>query len=404
MLTYAYRAKNDEGMVVTGGMLGDRREAVIAVLKKKGYYVLKVEPQGRVAGVVNATAGIGHHVRVRDRAVFTHQLATLLKAGVQLSVALKTVANQTQNKYLASVVRQLHDDIVQSSSLSEAMATHPRVFSRVYTAIVAAAEESGALAETLAVLSRQLKSQTSVNARIRGAMVYPVFLLFVSAIVVGVLTTFVIPKFVQLFVNSSQKLPLPTKILVASTDLLRGSWWMFVLAIIGLTCLVVMALRQERIRLWFDGLMLRLPLVGQLNQKLQLAHFSRTFGSLLNGGVRIVTAVNTTRGTTANRAFSREIERIGDAILKGAPLARAISQQRYFTEIAVNMIAVGEDSGTLPEMLLEVADMYDQECESAISSVTSLLGPVMIVLLGLLVGFVVMAILLPIFEASTLVR
>jgi type II secretory pathway component PulF len=287
--------------------------------------------------------------------------------------------------------------------LSQALARHPRVFSRVYTAVIEAAEESGSLAETLSLLSRQLKARASVAARIRGALVYPIFLLVVSAAVVGVLTAFVIPKFVELFINVNQKLPLPTKILVAFTTIVKDSWWVFGLAAAGLIGAALVALRDTRIRFFVDGLFLRMPLIGAVNRKLQLARFARTLGSLLDGGVRITAAVHTTKGTTSNRAFAQEIKNIEEAILRGSPLAKAIGEQKYFTEIAANMIAVGEDTGMLPEMLLEVADMYDQECESAISSVTNLLGPAMILILGLIIGFVVMAILLPIFETSTMV-
>jgi type II secretory pathway component PulF len=294
-------------------------------------------------------------------------------------------------------------EVEQSSSLSQAIARHPRVFSPVYAAIVEAAEESGSLAETLSLLSRQLKASASVAARIRGALVYPVFLLVVSAAVVGVLTAFVIPKFIELFVNANQRLPLPTKILVGVTDFLREFWWVPLVAGFGLICLGLAALRDARARLFVDRLLLKLPVIGNLNRKLQLARFCRTLGSLLNGGVRIISAVHTTRGITTNHAFAREIGNINEAILRGSTLAKVVAEQQYFSEIAANMIAVGEETGMLPEMLLEVADMYDQECESAISSMTNLLGPAMILVLGVIIGFVVMAILLPIFETSTMV-
>jgi type IV pilus assembly protein PilC len=403
MLTYMFKAKTNEGTLVSGDIRADRRETVVNTLKQKGYYLLSVEPQNKLSGFLRQNAGLGSRVSVRERAIFTHQLATLLRAGMRLSIALDTLSKQTENKYLASVIRQLHSDIEQSSSLSQAMEKHPRVFSQVYAAIVEAAEESGSLAETLSVLSKQLKAKASVNARIRGALVYPIFLLVVSAMVVGVLTTFVIPKFIELFVTANQKLPLPTKILVGATDFLKGFWWVFIIAMVGLICLVLAALKDERVKLSVHGLLLRLPLVGTLNQKLAMARFARTLGSLLNGGVRIISAVNTTKGTTANQAFAREIGNIKEAILKGSTLAEAIREQHYFSEITANMIAVGEDAGTLPEMLLEVADIYDQECESMIGSITNLLGPVMIVVLGLIIGFVILAILLPIFETSTLI-
>jgi type II secretory pathway component PulF len=403
MFTYIFKAKNSEGSLVSGNMAADRRETVVSALKQKGYYLLSVEQQSRLSTALRSNASLRSRVSVRDRAIFTHQLATLLRAGMQLSIALKTLTKQTENKYLASVIRQVQSDIEQSNSLSQAMAKHPRVFSQVYSAIIEAAEESGSLAETLSVLSRQLKAQASVHARIKGALVYPVFLLVVSAVVVGVLTAFVIPKFIELFVNANQKLPLPTKILVGAVDFLKGFWWVLMIGTGGIVCSSLASLKVERVRLYVDGLLLRLPVVGTLNRRLQLARFARTLGSLLNGGVKIISAIKTTEGITSNRAFAKEIGNIQEAILKGATFADAVSDQNYFSEIAANMIAIGEDTGTLPEMLLEVADLYDQECESTISSMTSLLGPAMIVVLGLIIGFVVMAILLPIFETSTMV-
>jgi len=403
MLTYIFKAKNTEGALISGEMPAEHRETVINALKQKGYYLLSVEQEGKLASLLRSNAGLGNRVSVRQKAIFTQQLATLLRAGMQLSIGLKTLSKQTENKYLATVIGQVQNDIEQSSSLSQAMAKHSRIFSPVYTAIIAAAEESGSLAETLSVLSKQLKAQAEVRARIRGALVYPIFLLFISAIVVGVLTTFVIPKFIELFVNVNQKLPLPTKILIGATDLFKGFWWALIVGLVGIVCVVLAALKAEHVRLYVDGLLLKLPVFGTLNRKLQLARFARTLGSLLNGGVRIVSAIKTTQGTTTNHVFAREIDNVEEAILKGSTLAEAVGQQNNFSEVTTNMIAIGEDTGALPEMLLEVAEIYDQECESAIGSMTTLLGPVMIVVLGLIIGFVVIAILLPIFETSTLV-
>jgi type II secretory pathway component PulF len=404
MQSYTFKAKTDGGLLVSGDMLAERPANVVDALKQKGYFPIRVQREGRLAALLRSNAGFRTRVSTQEKAIFTHQLATLLRAGVQLSMALKTLSKQTENKYLASVIHQLDDDIDQSSSLSEALTRHPRVFSSTYSAIVAAAEESGTLAETLSILSHQLKNQASISARIKGALVYPLFLLVVSAAVVTVLTVFVIPKFMELFVNANQALPLPTRVLVAVTDFLKRSWWALGIALLVSVALATMAARQEHIRLSLDRLLLQLPLLGKLNRKLQLARFTRTLGSLLNGGVRIVGAVSTTRGTTNNRAFRREISSIEQALLKGATLAQGMARQQHFSEITINMVAVGEHSGTLPEMLLEVADMYDQECETAINSMTSLLGPLMIVLLGGIIGFVVMAILLPIFQTSTMVQ
>jgi type II secretory pathway component PulF len=403
MLTYSYKAKNISGIELSGRLQAQSRSEVVAALKRKGLFLLKVEPQNRLFAIVTAGAQMGRGVSIKDKAIFTHQLATLLKAGMRLTVALNTLSKQTKNKYLKTVISQMHDDIEQSSSLSEAMSGHPKIFSRVYTAVVEAAEQSGALSETLSVLSSHLKSQVSVGSRIKSALVYPVFLLAVSALVVGVLMTFVIPKFIELFINANQKLPVPTKILIGVTEVMKSSWWVVVLFAAILVCAITAALRNRRFGLFFDSLLLNLPVVGPLNRKLQLARFTRTLGSLLNGGVGILTAVQTTKETTGNIAFAQDISGLAQKILKGSTLAEAMASQKYFSEIASNMVAVGEETGTVDEMLLELAGMYDSESESAIGSMTTLLGPLMIVILGLIIGFVVLAILMPILETSTMV-
>ncbi|MHC4396857.1 MAG: type II secretion system F family protein [Planctomycetota bacterium] len=403
MLTYSYKAKNISGNELSGQIQAQSRNEVVAALKQKGLFLLKVVPQNRLSAAFASGSQMGRRVSIKDKAIFTHQLATLLKAGMKLTVALNTLSKQTKNKHLKTVISKIHDDIEQSSSLSESMARHPKIFSRVYTAVIEAAEQSGALSETLSVLSIQLKSQASVSSRIKSALVYPIFLLAVSALVVGVLMTFVIPKFIELFVNANQKLPVPTKILISITETMKGSWWVVVLVIVAAICTITTALKNRRFKLIFDSLLLNLPVAGTLNSKLQIARFARTLGSLLNGGVRILTAVQTTRGTTNNIAFADDISGLEQKILKGSTLAEAMTSQKYFSEIASNMVAVGEETGALPEMLLELADMYDNESETAIGSMTTLLGPLMIVILGLIIGFVVFAILMPIFETSTMV-
>ena len=403
MFTYSYKARNFSGSELSGQLQAQSRSEVVTALKQKGLFLLTVEPQSKLSALFTSGTQIGGRVSIKDKAIFTHQLAILLKAGMKLTTALKTLSKQSHNKHLKTAISQIHDDIEQSSSLSEAMSKHPKIFSKVYTAIIDAAEQSGALAETLFVLSNQLKSQASINSRIKSALVYPVFLLAVSALVVGVLMTFVIPKFIELFVNANQKLPVPTKILITSTELFKNSWWAILLVITMIICIAAAALKNKYFKIFFDSLLLKLPIAGKLNTKLQLARFARTLGSLLNGGVRILTAIQTTKGTTNNIAFSEDISGLEQKILKGSTLAEAMSFQKYFSEIASNMVAVGEETGALPEMLLELADMYDNESESAINSMTTLLGPLMIVILGLIIGFVVLAILMPIFETSTMV-
>ncbi|MFC1676526.1 type II secretion system F family protein [Planctomycetota bacterium] len=403
MLNYLFKAKNTDGTPASGSLRATNRDVAITTLRKRGYYLVSVDQQNAITALLHSNIGLGYRATTKEKAIFSHQLAALLKAGMQLTVALKTLSRQTANKHLTSVISELYSDIEQSSSLSEAMAKHPKIFSKVYTAIVKAAEESGSLSETLSLLSKELKAQATINSQIRSAMIYPIFLLVVSVAVIVVLTTFVIPKFIELFVTANQALPLPTKILVNSTEFLKSFWPVFLLITASMAFFCLIALRNQHFKLSVDSALLRLPLIGTLNRKLQLARFARTFGSLLAGGVNIMSAINTTKGITRNTAFAREIDNVESGVLSGVTLAKVMGEQKYFSEITANMVAVGEDTGTLPEMLMEIADMHVQESESAINVMTSLLGPFMIIVLGIIIGFIVLAILMPIFETSTMV-
>lgn len=400
MPTYSYKTKNNSGRVSTGTLQADSREKAIAQLKQKGEFILHVDTANKVQQGVSVLEG---RYSVRERALFTRQLATLLKAGMRLSLALQSLSNQMEGKKWKIVTNKLHQDIESSCSLSEAMAKHPRVFPPAYTAIISVAEETGTLAEALNNLSKQLKSQASVSANIRSALTYPIFLLVIGGAIVVMLVTFVIPKFAELFVNAEQALPLPTRMLIGGVETLKHFWWLFVLVIFGLLGSFILGLKEEHFRHSIDRLLLRLPLLGRLIHKLQWARFARIFGSLLAGGVRIVPAIGIVGKATTNRAFLHEVAAIQECVSKGMPLAQAIKKQQHFSEIMTNMVAVGEETGSLSEMLLEVADIYDQESELAIGVITNLLGPILIVILGLIIGFVVLAILLPVFEASSMI-
>lgn len=403
MSIYTYKAKNISGSELSGQLQAENRSEVISALKQKGFFLLEVELKSRFSMLLTSGVHVGGRVSVKEKAIFTHQLAALLKAGMTLTVSLDTLSKQTGNKYFKMVISQVHDDIEKSESLSESMAKHPKVFSKIYTAIIEAAEQSGSLKDTLSVLSNQLKSQASVSSQIKSALVYPVFLLAISTLVVGVLMTFVVPKFIELFINANQSLPAPTKILIFVNETIKNSWWMVIMIVVAMICVITTALKNKRFGKLFDSLLLCLPVIGTLNRKLQLARFARTLGSLLSGGVKILVALQTTRGTISNVAFANDISNIEKVILKGVTLANGMSSQKYFSDIASNMVAVGEETGALPEMLMELADIYDDESESAIGSLTTLLGPLMIVFLGLIIGFVVLAILMPVFETSTMV-
>ncbi len=388
--------------MISGSITSDSRDSVANILRQKGYFLLNINRQNKTAAFISRILALPQRVTIRDKAVFTQQLATLLKAGLRISTALKTLAKQTPNRHLATVIQQLHNDIEQSNSLSQAMAAHPDIFSGVYIAIVEAAEQSGTLPESLTEISQRLKTTAKLDSQIRAALAYPIFLLVISIAIVAALSAFVVPKFIRLFVNTNQQLPIPTKILVTITNYTQQLWPLMLAVAVTAVIVAITALRDKKARFAFDAILLKVPAIGKLIQKRQIARFARTLGSLLKGGVRIIEAVTTAKKAASNRAFVDQITNLLQAVTKGNSIAKAMNDLSSFDEMTISMVAVGEDSGMLPEMLIEIADIYDQQSKDAITAMTNMLGPAMIVLLGLIIGFVVMAILLPIFQTSTM--
>ena len=258
------------------------------------------------------------------------------------------------------------------------------------------------LAEVLSRLAESLKKEIEVRGRVRGALAYPVFLCVLGGATLVVLMTFVIPRFTKLFATMGEQLPLPTRMLLAFSDAM-DRYWAVVMCVLGAAIVsAVLAARQEAIRQVVDRWVLRLPYVGPIVQRSEIARFARTLSELLNSGVPILTSLQITRGVVANRCFANAVNEIRDKVAMGKPVASVLADLVVFSPLVVNMTAVGEQSGQLPELLLEVAEIYEKECERAIQAFTTILGPALIVVLGGVIAFVITAILLPGVQASTL--
>lgn len=402
MENFTYTARTLLGQSLQGSLQALNRSTAIATLKKQGLFLVAINHQNAL--VARWRDRLSHQrVSLQQRSLFTQQLATLLKAAMPLNIALKTLANQLKNKTFSTIIAQLRQDIEEADSLSTAMAKHTHAFPPVYTAIIHAAEQTAMLPETLNHLSQQLKNQSAIHSHLRRAMAYPLFLLLIGSAVVTILVHYVVPKFVVLFINSEQALPLPTQILVGSIHWSQNHWPILLLLPTGLVGLISWLYQQPNSRLKIDALLLRLPLIGDLNQKLQTARFARTLAALLSGGVRIIEAMTITQNTTTNQAFKQALTQTTKRLTRGDSLAKSLQAQNEFSDILINMATVGEKTAALPEMLDEVAQIYDQQTKDALTTLTNLLGPTMIVFLGVLIGFVVLAILLPIFDTSTLI-
>jgi general secretion pathway protein F len=350
--------------------------------------------------------GIGGRIRHRiprqQVAICIGQLASLLKAGLPLAMAIKSLQEQAAGTPLAAVLDKIRADISEGSTLCEAMGKFPRLFPLTYTAAVRAGEEGGILAEVLARLTVQLKTEIEVRGRIKGAMAYPIFLAVLGGLTVMVLLTFVIPRFTLLFATMGQQLPLPTRVLLGFSTFM-DHYWPAVLGSLGTVVLAAIVMfRQESARAVADRWLLRAPMLGSIVSRSETARFARTLSELLNSGVPILNSLKITRDALKNRCFRHDVEQLREAVGKGQAVAVAIRRLPSFGPLIANMTAVGEQSGQLPELLLEVADIYEKECQRAIQTFTTILGPAMIVALGSIIAFVITAILLPVFQASTM--
>lgn len=400
---FHYNVRTIDGIMLEGSLQADNTYAAIEMLKQKGHYIIKLDEESRINRFIRENLELGNIISVKQRAIFTHQLGTLLKAGMRLSPALKLISQQTKNKHLASIIGNVNKDIEESMSLSDAVAKHKKLFSSVHIAIIKSAEKSGKLPETLLRLSIQIKKQVEIRSKIKGAMTYPAFLLFVSTVIIAILFTFIVPKFIQLFVSANQQLPLPTEFLIHINNTIHNYWHVMLFAILAFCVLINISLKQKNIRNTLHKILLQIPLTGNIQKKAIISQFARTLGSLLDGGVDIISSFRITRETITNLAFKSKVLNVEDAIMKGSSVSRALEQQNIDTTF-VNMIAVGEQTGRLPDMLNEISDIYEQETENAIHAFTNILGPSMIVFMGGLVGFIVMAVLLPIFQTSSIIK
>jgi general secretion pathway protein F len=311
---------------------------------------------------------------------------------------------QISNPAFKRVLAQIKESVNEGNSLAHALSKHPRVFSNVYINMVRAGEASGSLELVLHRLADLSEQEQALKGRLKAAMAYPVLMSFVGVVVVFFLVAFVVPNVTRIFHEMHQALPLPTVILIGISSFLMKFWWLVLAMVAGLMVLLWRLKNTEKGRYAWDRLKLAIPLVGAFNIKVAVARFARTLGSLLQNGVPLLTALNIVKNVVGNKLFTEIIDAAMDAVEKGNALAAAITGNRCFPPITVQMISAGEQSGHLEEMLDKIADMYEQEVESQVLVMTSMLEPVMILFMGVTVGFIVISMLLPIFDLNQMIR
>jgi type IV pilus assembly protein PilC len=406
MPVYAYQAINESGVMVTGTIEADTVDSASSTLADRGLIPSKVTAQKSAQSFATLTALMErlHPVKTMEVILFTKQFRTMIRAGVPMMILMQTLETQTEDNQLRRIIVTMRQEISEGASLYDAFRKHPRIFSPLYCSMVRAGEASGALPEVLDRLIYILEHEHKIRSDIRSALQYPILVFSFLIVAFFVLLTFVIPKFSVIFARQGIELPLLTKMCVALYNFLVSYWGIAVLGIAIISIAAVYYLRSERGKLARDTLLLNLPLIGPLLIKAAMTRFASIFSILQSSGVAVLESMVILTGTINNRAVAREFNQITERLEEGRGISGPLRQSQYFTPIVINMIAIGEESGNLEEMLADVAKHYDAELEYAMKRLSDSIGPMMTVGLAIVIGFFALAIYMPMWDLTRVVR
>jgi type IV pilus assembly protein PilC len=402
--TFEYRARDKTGKVTEGQIEGSSRDAVVKALREKGAVPLAVnEVKASNLQMEINIPGLSDRVKAKDVAVFSRQFATMINAGLSLLRSLSVLEEQTQSKPLAKIISEVRRDVERGVGLSTALEKHPKAFSNLYTSMVRAGEAGGVLDDTLVRLANALENQVALRSKIKSAMAYPVVVLSMVALVVLAMLVFVVPIFQDLYAGAGGELPVPTKILIGGSDLLKN-FWFIVFPLLGVS---VWAFRRwintpAGRHLW-DAFKLKMPVFGGVVHKTAISRFSSTLGVLLRTGVPILQAMEIVEDVSGNAIVGEAVADVAKSVKDGDSLAVPLASHKVFPSMVVQMIAVGEETGAVDAMLEKVASFYDQEVNDTVDALTSLLEPLLIAFMGMTVGGILVALYLPMFNLVNVV-
>lgn len=344
-------------------------------------------------------------VKPKDIVIFTRQFATMIGAGLPLVQALDILSKQTENQAFAKMIGEIKNDVEGGSTFADALKKFPRVFSELYTNMVAAGEAGGILDTILVRLATYIEKAQQLIRKVKGAMVYPSVVITVAILVIVIIMVFVVPTFSKMFTNLGGTLPMPTQLVINLSKFLGGPGGLILLgSVIAFIVFVVQFRRTEKGKLFTDRILLRLPVIGMLFRKVAVAKFTRTLGTLVSSGVPILDGLNITAKTAGNKVIEKAVMGVRQGVSEGKTIAEPLTQSKVFPPMVTQMIAVGESTGALDSMLGKIADFYDEEVDQAVTTLTSMIEPVLMVFLGGTVGFIVVAMYLPIFKLITLIK
>jgi type IV pilus assembly protein PilC len=398
MPTFTYTARAVNGELKTATIDAPSREEVVAQLRRQRMSVVKVDEESAKKSKTKGS------IKMRDIVIFTRQFSTMINAGLPLVQALDILAKQTENKTLSEVTRAVVFDVESGHTVADALAKHPNAFSDLYVNMVAAGEAGGILDTILMRLATFMEKNDALIRKVKGAMIYPGVIMSVAVIAIAILLIFVIPVFESMFGSVGLALPLPTRIVIGASRILKSYWYLIGGAIAGTFVMFKRYYATPDGKLKIDKLLLKVPVLGDVLRKSAVSRFTRTLGTLISSGVSILDGLEITAKTAGNRVIQDAIMASRASIAGGDTIAAPLQKSQVFPPMVISMIAVGEQTGGLDEMLSKIADFYDEEVDAAVSGLLSLLEPVMIVFLGVVVGGMVVAMYLPIFDMINAVQ
>ena len=407
MPVYEYKALDKEGKTTTGIVDADSARDARQKLRGRNLFASELKESREEVSISDEVKlkRMFRRIRHKDIATTTRQLSTLLKSGMPLVQCLTAIIEELQDHPMQRVMYLVREKVNSGSPFGDALADHPKQFSALYVNLVKAGESAGALEMVLSRLAVYLEESQRQRAKIFSALAYPSLMVLVGIGVLGFLMAYVVPRITRIFESMDRSLPTPTLILTKISAFM-GTWKMLVVALVFVAAIIILRLytRTKKGRYIYDTIKLRLPVVGGLSRKICIARFARTLSTLLSGGIPLMRSMEIVRGVVGNELLAEVVDKARQRIAEGQPIAEEFRKSKQYPPIVVHMISVGEISGNIEEMLSNVAEAYENEVEAATNSLISLLEPVLIIVMGVVVGFIVFSILLPIFEMNNIAR
>ncbi|MBI2040265.1 type II secretion system F family protein [Candidatus Microgenomates bacterium] len=398
MAEFSYIAKDINGVDHEGQIQSSDIHSAAAILRKKGLIVISVKSKGSPA--IGFLDRFLHRVSFSELVMVTRQLATMISAGLVLSEAIDILEEQQTNKTFKKALGEISQDIKGGFSLAQSLGKHPRIFPHLYVNLVKSGEASGKLDQVLSQMADTLEKEREFRARVKGAMIYPVVVLSMMVVVMVIMMVFVIPKLVALFQQATIELPLPTKILIGTSNLFVNYWWAVILITIGFVLAIRRWSKTPEGHLFLGNLILKTPILGKVVVNVTLTNFNRTFGLLTSAGIPLLDSIGIVSDLTDNPVFKKALKDAYSGVEKGLPFS-ALLTARIFPRIVGQMVKVGEETGKVDEIFLKLADYFESESDHLVKNLTVVIEPVVLIILGIGVAFLVISIILPIYKLTT---